>query len=142
MIALVPNGQRIWQAVAAAYRPPNSPFALYGEDFKMGEYHAGTLGINFAPGVNVLSMHNAWLAGDWFNGYPLRLPDEGRMATFPRMVTPQQAAEGIGYAPEPLLPSIPQADVPAWVQAYYNWLQNQVDVYGVVVRRELRGEFF
>jgi len=147
-VEIIPNGERIWQSVARAYRPPNRPFALYAEDERIGEFHAGTLAINFQVGVNTLSMHNAWLTGDWFGGYPLRLPQEGRFATFPSMVTPQQAADGIGYslvpgsAPiVPPVPTIPQADVPAWVQAYYNYLQNQIDVYGYIVRRELRPEF-
>lgn len=144
----IPNGQRLWQAVAAAYRPPNAPFALYAEDERMGHFHAGTLGINFALEVNTLSMHNAWLTGDWFGAYPLRIPEEGRAATFPRMVTPQEAARGIGYSLEPGLgPDMApefidnEPDAPAWVQAYWGYLKNQVDLYGVVVRRETRPSF-
>lgn len=140
----IPHKQRIWQAIASAYQPPNSPFALYAEDELIGIYHAATLGINFTTGVNTLSLHNAWLTGDWFGPYPLRIPDEGRAVTFPRMLTPEQAAAGIGYPLEEglPLPSIPQQDAPAWVKAYWGWLQNQVEQYGEVVRRETRGDFF
>src|SRR5690606_36670358 len=135
---------RIWQAIASAYRPPNSPFALYAEDSLIGKYHAATLGINFAPGVNTLSLHNAWLTGDWFGPYPLRIPEEGRAVTFPNMLTPDQAAAALGYALETAVPqpTIPDQDAPAWVKAYWGWLQNQVDLYGSVIRRETRGEFF
>lgn len=148
---LVPQGQRIWQAVASAYRPPNLPFALYGDDERMGAYHVGTLGINFCLDVNTLALHNAWMVGEWFGGYPLRIPDEGRAATFPRMLSPQQAADGIGYdlgqpTADELLertrPPVRPAPIPEWVAAYYAWLENQVDIYGVVVRREQRPEFF
>lgn len=144
----VPEGQKLWQAVASAYRPPNQPYAMYAADERIGALHAGTLAINFAPGVNTLSLHNAWLVSDWPDGYPLRVPDEGRAAAFPRMLTPEEVAKALGYSldpgsPDPILPpeNVRPSDVPAWVQAYYNWLQNQVDVYGVVVRREKRPEF-
>lgn len=151
MIYLVPTGQRIWQAVAQAYRPPNLPFALYGDDERMGAYHAATLGLNFQLGVNTLSLHNAWLTGDWYTGYPLRIPNESWMVTFPRMLTPQEAANAIGYDISPptedgLLestrPAVRPSDVPAWVQAYVDWLLNQVDMYGSVVRRESMPGFF
>ena len=145
-VHLIPNGQRMWQAIASAYRPPNAPFALYAEDERIGHYHAGTLGINFATGVNTLSLHNAWLAGDWFGAYPLRIPEEGRAATFPRMVTPQEAARGIGYSLDTGAVQLPEIvpnepDAPAWVKAYWGYLQNQVDLYGSVVRRETRPSF-
>lgn len=145
-IFIIPHRQRIWQAIASAYRPPNNPFALYAEDERIGKYHAGTLGINFQSGVNTLSLHNAWLTGYWPGGYPLRIPSEGRAASFPDMISPWTAASGMGYSiipnTEPLVPPVVvrHGDVPAWVQAYFNYLQNQVDIYGVVVRRERRPE--
>ena len=97
-IFIIPHRQRIWQAIASAYRPPNNPFALYAEDERIGKYHAGTLGINFQSGVNTLSLHNAWLTGYWPGGYPLRIPSEGRAASFPDMISPWTAASGMGYS--------------------------------------------
>src|SRR5690606_16083890 len=93
----VPEGRRIWQEVAEAFRPPNDPFALYAQDERIGTLHAATLAINFEMGVNTLSLHNAWNVGHWFGPYPLRIPDEERVTTFPRMVTPEEAAEAMGY---------------------------------------------
>lgn len=143
----VPEGRRIWQEVAEAFRPPNDPFALYAQDERIGTLHAATLAINFEMGVNTLSLHNAWNVGHWFGPYPLRIPDEERVTTFPRMVTPEEAAEAMGYEIPPSSGvSIPnlgfETDVPAWVLAYRNWLLNQVELYGSVVRRETRREAF
>lgn len=145
MIHVIPQGQRIWQSVAAAYRPPNDPFALYAQDEEIGKLHAGTLAINFEMGVNTLSMHNAWMVGDWFAPYPLRLPPEDRMDVFPNMVTPEQAAQLISYEIPLTAASAQQAaeaDVPAWVLAYRGYLLNQIDQYGFIVRRQTRGDFF
>lgn len=142
----VPEGRRIWQEVAEAFSPPNDPFALYAQDERIGTLHAATLAINFEMGVNTLSLHNAWTVGDWFGPYPLRIPDEERVATFPRMVTPMEAAEAIGYEVPPsvrgVTPSGIDADAPAWVRAYQGWLLNQIELYGSVVRRETRREAF
>lgn len=145
-IHLVPEGKRVWQEVAEAYRPPNDPFALYAQDERIGVYHAGVLAINFQMGVNTLSLHNAWTVGDWFGPYPLRVPAQERIEGFPRMVTPQEAADAIGYdipASEGGVVTQVTAgdDVPEWVRAYLGWLQNQIDKYGYVVRREVRGDY-
>lgn len=155
-IHLIPDGQRIWQAIASAYRPDKRPFALYAPDEKIGELHVGTLAINFEPDINMLTMHNPWMVGNWLEAYPLRLPDLEQMVLFPKLVTPAEAATGIGYViadPEDFspdhiapMPEIPQGvgfggNVPAWVQAYRNWLLNQIEYYGSIVKRETRRDF-
>lgn len=146
-IRLVAEKRRIWQEIAEAYRPPNDAFALYAQDQKVGEYHAATLAINFTTGVNTLSMHNAWGTGDWFGPYPLRVPHPDRLVGFPRMVTPEEAAEAIGYEiPASSGAQLPQpgfdSEVPEWVKAYHGYLLNQIDLYGHIVRRELRRDAF
>jgi hypothetical protein len=143
----VVEGRRIWQEVAEAYRPPNDPFALYAQDERIGTLHAATLAINFELGVNTLSLHNAWNVGDWFGPYPLRLPDAEWVETFPRMVTPEEAAEAVGYEVPASERNIQVGvgfgdDAPEWVRAYRAWLLGQVERYGSVVRRETRREEF
>lgn len=143
----VPDGRAIWQQVAEAYRPPNDPFSLYSQDEQQGVLHAATLAINFELFVNALPMHNAWSAGHWFGPYPLRIVDEERLALFPRLVTPEEAAEVIGYTIPPSERTVRSGaldldGIPEWVRAYRYYLQRQVERHGRVVRRELRGDEF
>lgn len=138
---------RIWQMVASAYRPPNTPFALYAEDTLMGMLHAGTLAINFEPEINELTLLNPWAVDTWLGSYPLRIPSEERAATFPTLLSMEQVAAGIGYSlevgtPPILAPAeVTDTDVPAWVQAYRDHLKNQIDVYGTIVKRNTRWSF-
>lgn len=142
MIFRLPEGQQVYQAVAELLASAKTPYTVYAPDREMGRNVAATLAVNFQVGVNPLTLHNPWAIPEWPGGYPLRIPEEQFLETFPMGGTPRQVLHNIGYPPIGDAPvPLPEEPLPAWVQAYFNWLQNQIDRYGHVKRYQVKPDY-
>lgn len=151
-LRLVPFDKRLWQVVAEAYQPPGDPWKIYAADTSIGQLSAGTLALNFAMGVNTLTLHNPWVIDQWPGAYPLRVPDSLALVDFHPGYDPSFVAFVIGYtltrgAEDPIVPPrVPtrttneRPDLPQWVQNYVDFLLLQIERYGEIKVRNLRPE--